>query len=167
MSIRAEVRFTRDVDLALTVDQEQLTVLVRDLRAAGYGIDAVLAHEVAKRTATVRLVDRGHVNVDLLAASSGIEAEIVASAEVVAVPGVGAIRVATAEDLLAMKVLSMTERRRRDVDDAHQLLLTNPALDLELVRARLRLIAARRYDRGQDLEAKLANVVAGVEAERA
>ena len=166
VSIRAEVRFTRDVDLALAVTEDELTSLVRDLRAAGYHLHSVLEHEIAGRTATVRLVERGSVHVDLIVASCGIEPEIVASAPLVELRGVGTLPVATAEDLLAMKVLSMNEHRRRDLDDSIQLVLTNPNLDLEHVRARLSLVTARGFDRGQELQSKLAGVLVKAEADR-
>jgi len=162
VSIRAEVRFTRDVDLALMVTEEALESLVRDLRATGYAIHAVLEHEVAKRTATVRLVTRDAINVDLLAASCGIEPEIVAAAEPIEIPGIGRVPIARAEDLLAMKVLSMTNRRLQDRDDAMKLVLTNESLDLDLVRARLLLVEERGFARGQDLMSKLAEVLSGV-----
>lgn len=62
---------------------------------------------------------------------------------------------ASAEDLIALKVLSMTDRRLQDKIDAQRLLETNPAVDLERVRARLSLIAQRGFHRDQDLVAKL------------
>lgn len=159
VSVRAEVRFTRDVDLALSVSEAGLESLVRDLRAAGYAILAIVEHETARRTATVRLRSRAGITVDVLAASSGIESEIVAAAKPVEVPDVGTIPVATAEDLLAMKVLSMTPRRPQDRIDATNILATHPRLDLDLVRARLSLIQSRGFHREQDLDQKLTDVL--------
>ena len=63
---------------------------------------------------------------------------------------------------LAMKILSVTERRPQDRIDAISLLLTNPRLDLDAVRADLALIEARGYSRSQDLTAKLHAVLEAV-----
>lgn len=70
-----------------------------------------------------------------------------------------AVPVASAEDLLAMKVLSMTERRLQDRIDARSLLSMNPQLDLDAVRAALACIQSRGFDRGQDLPRKLHSVL--------
>ncbi len=71
----------------------------------------------------------------------------------------GELPVARAEELLAMKVLSMTDKRPQDRIDAVGLLLVNDDLDLQAVRDNLREIARRGYDRDQDLSAKLDAVI--------
>jgi hypothetical protein len=155
VSVRAEVRFTRDVDLAVVVSSDaDAEALVRSLREDGFEPIASVEHEVRRRLSTVRLVHRG-VKVDLLFASSGIEGEIVASAMDVEVLDAGIIPVARAEDLLAMKVLSMTDKRLQDRIDAEKLLRFRTEMSLDDVRGRLRLITSRGYNREQDLEAKL------------
>src|SRR5271166_5346191 len=88
VSIRGEVRFTRDVDIAVRVDDDTDTEkLARDLGARKYLVIALVEHDAAKRLATVRLRSPSGVTVDLLAASSGIEAEIVARATAVVIEG--------------------------------------------------------------------------------
>jgi hypothetical protein len=165
-SIRGEVRFTRDVDLAIASDSDASTErLVGDLTARGYQVAALVEHDSAGRLATARLRTRVGVNVDLLAASSGIEPEVVDAARDVDIEGVGPVRVAVAEDLLALKVLSMAERRPQDRFDAAALVLANPDLDLAIVRDRLALITARGFDRGEDLLAKLDGLLADVSRE--
>jgi predicted nucleotidyltransferase len=167
VSIRGEVRFTRDVDIAVAVSSDADTEsLVRDLRASGYDVAAIVEHETVGRLSTVRLRSRTGVKVDLLAASSGIEPEIVRAATPVTIEVAGAIPVASTEDLLATKVLSMSDRRPLDRADARGLVLARPDLDLDRVRARLRLIRERGFDREQDLEAKLDGLLAEVEADR-
>lgn len=59
-----------------------------------------------------------------------------------------------------MKVLSMTDRRLQDRIDALQLIACNPKLDLARVRKNLQAIRERGYDRGEDLEGKLAALLA-------
>ena len=74
MSIRAEVRFTRDVDLAVPVsDDADAEALVRELSAAGYRPLAVVEHEVKRRLSIARLASPEGVVVDLLFASTGLE----------------------------------------------------------------------------------------------
>ena len=156
VSIRGEVRFTRDVDLAIAVSTDDETErLVRRLGAIGYTAIATVEHETRQRLATVRLRSPSGIVLDLLAASSGIEAEVVARAEPVTIEGAGTVPVARAEELLALKVLSMGDARPQDRMDATSLLAVNPTLDLAVVRALLTEIHGRGFDRGQDLHAKL------------
>ena len=136
VSLRAEVRFTRDVDLAIAAtDDADVEQLVHTLGNAGYLAVATVENLARQRLSTVRLASPSGVVVDLLAASSGIEAEIVARAE----------------ELLAMKVLSMTERRLQDRIDAVNLVLMTEHLDLDAVREDLAEITRRGFHRDQDL----------------
>jgi len=100
------------------------------------------------------------VKVDLLFASAGIDHDVVARASMVDMGDAGRVPVANAEELLAMKVLSMTEARLQDRIDAQRLLEFVPDLDLNLVRGHLANITARGYHREQDLHAKLESVLA-------
>jgi hypothetical protein len=82
VSVRAEVRFTRDVDIAVSVsDDEDAEELAFQLRGAGYAPVATVEHETRKRLSTIRLLSPQGVKVDLLFASSGIEDEIVTRAD--------------------------------------------------------------------------------------
>lgn len=160
VSVRSEVRFTRDVDLAVSVaDDAEAEGLVLALRNHGYTAVATVEHETRHRLSTVRLMSPPGVKVDLLFASSGLEAEVVERARDVRLGVAGNVPVAQAEELLALKVLSMTEERLQDRSDAQHLLLHNPHLDMERVRQNLHLISARGFDRGQDLAAKLSSVL--------
>ncbi len=158
VSARAEPRFTRDIDIAVVVrddaDAERLV-----LALAGYHPVATVEHEVVHRLSTVRLrAPDGASIVDLLFASTGIEAEIVERASVLEIPFAGLVRVAELEELLAMKVLSMRADRPHDRTDALGLLDT--PVDLDVVREHLSTITARGYHREQDLHAKLAALLA-------
>jgi hypothetical protein len=156
VSVRAEVRFTRDVDIAIAVDDDAAVEhLARELAVVGYRVVALVEHDERKRVATVRLASPSGFVVDLLTASSGVEREIVAGAGATSFERAGDVPVARAEHLLAMKVLSVTDQRLQDRIDARNLLVMNPELDVELVRGCLREIALRGFHRGQDLQAKL------------
>jgi hypothetical protein len=160
VSVRSTVRFTRDVDVAVAVhDDPEAEDLVRDLRSSGYTVRALVEQEATHRLATVRLASPLGLTVDLIFASCGIEPEIVDRATTVEVESVGAVPVARAEELLAMKVLSMTEHRLQDAIDAVNLVAFNQDLDLGSVREGLALIKARGCDRSQDLDAKLAAIL--------
>jgi hypothetical protein len=160
VSARAQPRFTRDVDVAVTVaGDEDAEALVRELRASGYRVIATVEHETKRRLSTVRLSSPEGVTVDLLFASCGIEADIVARATAVDIAAVGSLPVARAEDLLAMKVLSMTATRLQDRIDAQHLLAFVAQLDMALVRKSLETITTRGFHRDQDLSAKLTSLL--------
>jgi hypothetical protein len=167
VSVRAEIRFTRDVDLAVAVaDDREAEALVLNLGSRRYRPIVSIEHDERKRLATVRLLSPEGVKVDLLFASSGLEHEIVTRASMLDVFGSRAVPVAEAEELLSTKVLSMTERRLQDRIDAQRLITYNPNLDMDRVRDSLRLIKERGFDRGEDLEAKLATLIASFKIDR-
>jgi hypothetical protein len=111
--------------------------------------------------ATVRLSRVGQDKspvIDLLFASSGIEAEIVAQAEPIElVPGL-TIGVAQVGHLIALKVLARNDVSR-PLDRADLRALLQVAADTELTRARdaLSLITSRGYHRGRDLLSEFAS----------
>ena len=110
VSVRTEPRFTRDADLAVAVTSDAETeALIRRLRTEGYEVAALVEQEAVGRLATARLTVAGDVEgpvTDLLFASSGIERDLVASAEPIELlPGL-TMKVARIEHLVALKVLS-------------------------------------------------------------
>lgn len=161
VSARAEPRFTRDVDLAVAVaDDSAAEALIRRLQERGYRVMMLLEQDAVGRLATVRLAppEQGEEGLltDLLFASSGIEAEIVAAAEPMEIlPGL-TLPVASVAHLVAMKLLSHHPTRRpRDGEDLIALLRVASEADLRAARAALALITARGFHRGRDLEATL------------
>lgn len=90
--------------------------------------------------------------IDLLFASSGIEPEIVAAAEELAVLEDVTVRVASRAHLIAMKVLARDDRHRpQDFDDLRALLEEVSDDELNRVREALALVEARGYNRGRNL----------------
>lgn len=156
VSARAEPRFTRDVDLAvIAVDDKTAESLVKHLVNVGFGILATVEQEAVGRLATVRFLPPGQteegVVVDMLFASSGIEAEVVLAAEKIEVfPGIN-VRVATAGHLIALKILACDEDRPQDEVDLHSLLTIASETDISEARDALQLIADRGFGRGRDL----------------
>ena len=166
VSVRGEVRFTRDVDLAISVANDQAVErVVLEFSADGYTPRALVEQDAVGRIATVRLLGPDGITVDLLAASSGIEPEVVASAGPIEVaPGL-TVAVARAEELIALKVLALSDKRPQDGIDLDGLLRTNPSVALERVRELLDLVTARGFARSQDLRAKLEAVLVKMSAD--
>lgn len=161
VSARTEPRFTRDVDVAVAVDDDSgAEGLVRSLLAGGYRVLATVDHEVTGRLATVRLASPlggdTDVVVDLLFASSGIEREIAQAAErIEIIPGL-TLPVATTGHLIALKLLARDdERRPRDAADLRNLAEVASPEDRDVARQAVELIAARGFNRDRDLRKAL------------
>jgi len=155
VSARAEPRTTRDVDVAISADDDDAAEqLVFHLQSRGYVVGMLLEQENTGRIATVRLTrdSERSVYIDLLFASSGIEREIVEAAEELAVLEDVTVRVAIRAHLIAMKVLARDDRHRpQDFDDLRALLAEASADELSSVRDALALVEARGYNRGRNL----------------
>ena len=156
VSVRTGPRFTRDADLAVAVATDgEAELLIYRLRARGYGIEAIIEQEAVGRLATARLVLSSEPRVpvvDLLFASSGIESEIVTSAEPVDLLPQLRMGVARTGHLIALKVLSRDDvRRPQDLVDLRALLRVASPTEIARARHALSLIASRGYHRGRDL----------------
>ncbi len=155
VSFRTIERTTKDLDLAVAIESDtEAERIVRSVSQSGYRVEQVLEHEVEDRLSTVRLISIGDVEifVDLLFASSGIENEVVATAEEVEVFPSLLVRVATIPSLIALKVLSadMTTRLQ-DVIDLRNLLKDASPEDIEAAKTLMTLITERGYNRNKDL----------------
>lgn len=159
VSVRTEPRFTRDVDLAVSVrgdaDAEQL---IGQLLAGGYRLLFTVEQDAVGRLATVRLGPPGSsseaIVLDLLFASSGIEPELVADAELLEIWPDLRVPVPRVGHLLALKVLARDDLRRpQDVADIRMLLAAADGAELQRARAALTLMTERGYHRGKDLQA--------------
>ena len=167
MSVRSEPRFTRDVDVAVVVDDDQAAErLVRSLIDEGYRLDAIVEQDSVGRLATARMIspgaDRLGVVVDVLFATAGIEPEIVAAAEVLEVlPGIH-MPVASVGHLVALKLLARDdERRPQDAADLRALHAVLEAADGAVARTAAELIVERGFARGRPLTALTEAFLAG------
>jgi hypothetical protein len=96
------------------------------------------------------------VVVDLLFASCGIECEIVAAAETLAIVPDLVLPVASVGHLVAMKLLARDDRRRPlDADDLTALRDVASADDWRVAHQAVELIVERGFARGRDLAAAL------------
>jgi len=152
VSLRAEPRTTLDVAIAVDSDV-QAEAVVHSLLALGYRVGGQLEQDRAGRLATMRLrssdVARTPIVIDLLFASSGIEREVVASAEEFEVLPGTRMRVATAAHLVALKLLA---DRPQDRADVASLLERVDQAGHDVVRSSLKLIERRGFHREKDLE---------------
>lgn len=161
VSVRTEPRFTRDVDLAVAVSSDrEAESLVHGLRAEGFHTFATVEHEEKKRLATARIAPSGArpqgLVLDLLFASSGIEAEICIAAENLLVFPNLSVPVARIYHLIALKILSRDDRTRpQDAADLRQLIAGAYSSDLESACDAARLIEQRGFNRERDLATAL------------
>jgi hypothetical protein len=154
-SARGEARFTRDIDVAVAVqDDAEAERVVFLLVKQGYVVTATVEQEVTGRLATARLRNANGIICDLIFATTGIESEIVQGAELIEVFSKVHVPTATAEALLAMKTLSATPQRPRDSGDIQSIILANQTFDEAKVLRYLDAINRSGCARGQQLEQK-------------
>jgi predicted nucleotidyltransferase len=166
ISARAEPRFTRDVDIAVAVASDaEAERLVAHLQGVGYRLFQVVEQDAVDRMATARLIppsgEAAEVVIDLLFASSGIEAELVAAAESLEVFPDIRVPVPRVGHLIALKLLSEGDERLQDRLDLRALVAVADHAELERAREAVGLIRARNFHRGRDLLAALDALVAG------
>lgn len=168
VSVRTEPRFTRDIDLAVAVPGDaEAEGLVHALASRGFMPGMVVEQDATGRLATVRLVPPGETEsgivVDLLFASSGIEREVVAGAELLEVmPGLVA-PVARSAHLLALKVLARDDLLRPlDAADIRALLARMEPAEVAAAGEALDEVTRRGYHRGRDLAAALRQALGGL-----
>lgn len=161
---RTVPRFTQDIDLAVAVtDDSEAEHLVASLAPAGLRVATLIEQTGTGRLATVRLSFEHDDSalIDLLFASSGIEPEVVAAATSIELVRGLTVPVAQIGHLIALKVLSRDDDTRpQDTVDLRALIVEATPEDLEMARAALTLIAERGYDRGKDLQADYAALLA-------
>lgn len=168
VSVRTEPRFTRDLDLAVAVDDDaEAERLTRSLLDAGFHAEAMVEQDAVGRLATVRVVDADGWRVDLLFASSGIEAELAAAATPLEVlPGL-VVPVASLGHLVALKLLARDDDTRpQDAGDLRALRDAASGDDLAEASRAVGLIEQRGYSRGRDLRTALGAWIAPTEGRR-
>jgi len=159
VSVRSVPRFTKDLDFAIAVaNDSEAEDVVRQLRGRGYQPVEVLEQEYGERLSGVRLERSGSdVIADLLFASSGIENEVVTSANRLEVLPRLSAPVATTGHLIALKTLA---GRNQDLTDLGSLIPAATTEDLDVAREAVRLIHARGFNREQDVAADLDKLMA-------
>jgi hypothetical protein len=159
VSSRCDPRFTRDGDLAVVVtDDAEAERAVAGLVTLGYRVGMITEQEAADRLAMTRVTDPSGAHIDLLFASSGIEAEVVAAAEPLEiVPGVR-LPTATVGHLIALKLLSVAPGRETDAMDLRNLAAIATDADWAVAIEAVSRITARGFHRDRNLGAALAEL---------
>jgi hypothetical protein len=158
VSARTIPRFTKDLDFAVAVASDaEAEDVVHRLGSHGYKPIEILEQDYVERLSGVRLAHSGSdVVVDLLFASSGIENEVVASADHLEVLPRLTAPVATTGHLIALKVLA---GRSQDLTDLGYLIPAASSSELHAARAAVKLIQERGFNRGQDVVADLETLI--------
>jgi predicted nucleotidyltransferase len=155
---RTAPRFTRDIDLAVSVEDDlHAEAIVQSLRARGYQLLAVLEQSALGRIATVRLAPPGSDRVaDLLFASSGLETEIAEQAEMLEIAPGQVVPVARLAHLIALKLLARDDKKRpQDRLDLTALIEVADEQELRICREAAQLILTRGFHRGRALLVEL------------
>ena len=156
VSVYCDPRFTRDVDLAIAVDNdERAELLMQSLVKRGFQIAAVVEQEAVERLAMTRLLNADGTSIDLLVASSGVEAEIVKDAQRLEVVQGTVLPVARIGHLIALKLLSVSPGRETDHQDLRNLADIADADEWARSTRAVELIEERGYARGRNLSADL------------
>jgi len=174
VGIRAEPRFTRDLDFAVAVDSDDAAEQVaRRFVTGGFHIRSELDNTRTGRLATLRLTERPDIEsdepvyLDLLFATCGIEPEVVSEAAPAQILPDLELPTARIPHLLAMKSVSAVNPHRL-MDKQDMAWLAAEATPEELQRARelMDLITQRGYNPGHDLHALLDEAIELAELQR-
>jgi predicted nucleotidyltransferase len=156
VSARCDPRFTRDVDIAVVVTtDEHAEALMHTLVGHGLRMLGLVEQEAVGRMAMARLSTKDGLSVDLLIASSGIEAEVVASAETLEVVRGVLLPVARTGHLIALKLLSVAPGRETDAADLRSLAAIATEDEWNLASEAVSQIQDRGFGRGRQLDAEL------------
>jgi hypothetical protein len=134
---------------------ERAEALVHALASRGMRIVSLVEQESVGRLAMARLVTDDGLSVDLLIASSGIESEVVMSAETLEVVQGLLLPVARTGHLIALKLLSVAPGRETDSADLRNLAAVADDEEWNLASEAVALIQERGFARGRQLDAEL------------
>lgn len=161
VAFRAEPRFTKDVDLAVAVaDDDEAEGIVNRLQVRGYALASLVEQDYVNRLATARLVrpqaGTSSAFIDLLFANSGIEDEIVRQADLLEVLPNVFMPVASIGHLIALKALA---GRHQDLTDLGYLIAAASDADLDEARSAATIIEERGFNRGRNLSEDLSTII--------
>jgi len=157
VGVWGEERFTKDLDFALAVKTDKdAEKLVKAMVDKGFRIETVLEHKPSDSIALVIFSsptsDKIPYRVDLIFMQTGIEKEVVENSVVFKVDKKSELRVASVGHLIALKVLSMDDKKRpQDRLDIANLLKVADKNDLETAKKALDLITKREFNQKKDL----------------
>ena len=166
-SVYAEPRTTKDIDVVVSVPNEQQADNLKDLLVTkGYTNPQLLMHTIPTRRMGWRVFippsREASIPLDILVTACGIEKNIVASATTIEIlPGLS-LPVATLGHLIAMKVLSQNSfDRLQDRVDLLALLRNATEQDRIVVERSLKEMVDRGFASGRNLVEELHEIEAG------
>ena len=131
-------RLTADVDITVELGSRTTAELVRALEESGFALR--IEHDVDAFVAQTRVLPFAHVSsamaVDVVLAGPGLEELFLDHLELHDIEGTK-VPVASAEDLVAMKILA---GRPKDLGDVAAIIATQKDFDVERARQTLRLV---------------------------
>jgi hypothetical protein len=136
-------------------NDERAEALVHALASRGLRIVSLVEQESVGRLAMARLATDDGLSIDLLIASSGIESEVVMSAENLEVVQGLLLPVARIGHLIALKLLSVAPGRETDSADLRNLAAVADDEEWSLASEAVALIEERGFARGRQLDAEL------------
>ena len=134
---------------------EHAEALIHALTSHGLRMAGLIEKEAAGRLAMAQLSTDDGLSVDLLIASSGIEAEVVARAETLEVVRGMLLSVARIGHLIALKLLSVVPGRETDAADLRSLAAVATDDAWNLATEAVAQIQERGFARGRQLDAEL------------
>lgn len=166
-SVYVEPRTTKDIDVVVSVPDEQQADNLKDLLLTkGYTNPQLLMHTIPTRRMGWRVFippsREASIPLDILVSACGIEQDIVANSSTIEIlPGLS-LPVASLGHLIAMKVLSQNSfERLQDRVDLLALLRSANQQDRNMVERSLKEIANRGFSEGRNLVAELHEIEAG------
>lgn len=151
--VHGEPRLTRDIDITLGASADEVDAVLDAAQKVGLKPLIENPREFVRDTWVLPCADtHSGIRVDLMFSFTEYERQAMDRAVRVTIGG-SDVRIATAEDLVVLKILA---GRPRDLEDARTVLLKNPKLDRDYVT---RCLSALEVDTGQPLLARLNNFV--------
>jgi hypothetical protein len=136
--LHGAARLTADVDVTVRMDPEDPERLIATLRAHGFTARIADRDFIAQTRVIPLLHESSGINADVVLAGPGIEELFLQRAVQREIDGV-LLSVASAEDLIVMKLLA---GRPKDLQDVDAVVAGNPDLDVEQVHETLSLLEA-------------------------
>lgn len=150
--VHGEPRLTRDIDVTLGATIDEIDSVLATARNAGLKPLVENPTEFVRDTWVLPCEDlRSGIRVDLMFSFTAYERQAMARATTVTMNNTP-VRIATAEDLVVLKVLA---GRPRDLEDARIVLLKNPTLDHDYIE---KCLAALEADTSLPLRKRLATL---------
>lgn len=152
--VHGEPRLTRDIDITLGATPDELDRVLDAARKAGLKSLLENPSDFVRDTWVLPCEDAGTgIRIDLMFSFTAYERTAMDRAVPVIMNG-SPVRVATAEDLVILKILA---GRPRDLEDARTVMLKNPMLDRNYVR---RCLTELESDIAQPLVKRLDHLTA-------